>query len=382
MKLKIRLPFRSRKSSAASQGEGARIVQTFGLAGALFLLPLTISAYNYVQSARKDIAFADAERVGMDYLRPAQEMLGLLQRHAALSRAALAGETQSAARLAETATAIRVAMDGVERADEKHQGSLGVMMPWKNIKKDWSQIATRGQTMTEADNAAAHDRLTQDVTSFIQDVGDRSNLILDPDLDSYYLMDITVLRLPRLSGALGRAVSIGVAGASTKVLNPEQKLGLGVLAQMDDREGIQQSLDRAYKATPALRAKLAAPAGEALKAVEALQASVRKQFLQGEIAMSGAQAWLSLADPLLTAHLPFAAAAETELDNLLIARINALQTSLYINLTIIAVAATLAIGLLAFLARRSAKQVQQVADENQRNQAAVMRFSVGRALKD
>src|ERR1044071_4537638 len=98
MDLKIRLPFFSRKFSRAAadkpkQGQGARIVQTFTLAGALFLIPLAISAYNYVNTALKDIAFADAERVGMDYLRPAQEVLGLVQRHAALSRAALAGET-------------------------------------------------------------------------------------------------------------------------------------------------------------------------------------------------------------------------------------------------------------------------------------------------
>jgi methyl-accepting chemotaxis protein len=379
MELKIRLPFVPRAKTSASanarkQGEGARIVQTFALAGTLFLIPLGISAYNYVETALKDIAFADAERVGMDYLRPAQEVLGLMQRHAALSRAALAGETQSAARLAETASAIRVAMEGVERADQSHQGSLGVMDAWKKIKKDWGQLASRGQTMTEADNVAAHEKLAQDVTSFIQDVGDKSNLILDPDLDTYYLMDITVLRLPHLSDAMGRAVSIGVAGAATKSLTPEQKLGLGVFAQLEDREGIQQSLDRAFKATPALREKLETPAAEALKAVEALQNSVRKLFLQGEVAVTGAQGWLQLADPLLGAHLPFAAAAETELDNLLLARINKLQRSLYINLSIIAVAATLAIALLVVLARRSAKQVQQVADENERNQAAVMRF--------
>src|SRR5436190_3626270 len=130
MEMRIRLPFASRAAGSSSgaaakkRGQGARIAQTFALAGALFLIPLGLSAYNYVQTALKDIAFADNERVGMDYLRPAQEALGLLQRHAALSRAALAGETQSAARLADTASAIRVAMDSVERADTAHQGKL------------------------------------------------------------------------------------------------------------------------------------------------------------------------------------------------------------------------------------------------------------------
>ena len=84
MEMRIRLPFSSRtagssaRAAAKKQGQGARIAQTFALAGALFLIPLGLSAFNYVQTALKDIAFADNERVGMDYLRPAQEALGLL----------------------------------------------------------------------------------------------------------------------------------------------------------------------------------------------------------------------------------------------------------------------------------------------------------------
>jgi len=247
MEMRIRLPFSSRtagssaRAAAKKQGQGARIAQTFALAGALFLIPLGLSAFNYVQTALKDIAFADNERVGIDYLRPAQEALGLLQRHAALSRAALAGETQSAARLAETVAAIRVAMESVEQADTAHQGKLGVIDTWKKIRKDWGVLSARGQTMSDADNSTAHDKLSQAITSFIQDVGDKSQLILDPDLDSYYLMDITVLRLPHLSDAMGKAVSVGVAGATAKMLNAEQRLALGVFAQMEDREGIQQA---------------------------------------------------------------------------------------------------------------------------------------------
>lgn len=44
--------------------------------------------------------------------------------------------------------------------------------------------------------------------------GDQSNLILDPDLDSYYLMELVVNRLPLLTEQIGqaRAFSSGLAG--------------------------------------------------------------------------------------------------------------------------------------------------------------------------
>ncbi|MCG9894139.1 MAG: hypothetical protein MH204_01525, partial [Fimbriimonadaceae bacterium] len=41
--------------------------------------------------------------------------------------------------------------------------------------------------------------------AYIRAVGDASNLILDPDLDSYYAMDLTTVTLPRLRGNLHQA---------------------------------------------------------------------------------------------------------------------------------------------------------------------------------
>ena len=381
MELRGRLPLISSRAgaakaaaAAAQKGEGSRIVQTFALAGALFLIPLGISAYNYVKTAFKEIAFAEAERVGVDYLRPAQEVLGLVQKHAALSRAGLEGRADVSARLADTAGQIRVAMGNVERADTQHEGALGVSKTWGKIKADWNQLAQGGQKLSEAENAAAHEDLTQNLVSYIQDVGDRSNLILDPDLDSYYLMDITVLRLPQLSGGIGKAVSTGVYGAAGQPLTFEQRLGLAVFAQPDARDGIVQSLQRAYKANPALLGALDETATDSLEALAGLQQTVRGKYLQADMVSIDLDAWLQLAEPAMLAHLPLAAAAQEELDKLLAARIARFERSLYINLAIIGVALTLAMALLVLLARRSAAQVQQVADENERNQAAVMRF--------
>lgn len=44
--------------------------------------------------------------------------------------------------------------------------------------------------------------VTSKVRSLLAQVGDASNLILDPDLDSYYLMDMLVIRLPEVSAVL------------------------------------------------------------------------------------------------------------------------------------------------------------------------------------
>ena len=43
-----------------------------------------------------------------------------------------------------------------------------------------------------------HNKVMENLILFIRQIADQSNLILDPSLDSYYLMDLTVNRFPAL----------------------------------------------------------------------------------------------------------------------------------------------------------------------------------------
>ncbi len=74
----------------------------------------------------------------------------------------------------------------------------------------------------------------------IRHVGDTSNLILDPELDTYYLMDLTVICIPR---AVAYLLDTGVLGDYT--MRPNWSKGLGLLALLQ------------YEVIPALQTKTA-----------------------------------------------------------------------------------------------------------------------------
>src|SRR4029079_18204718 len=65
-------------------------------------------------------------------------------------------------------------------------------------KTSWSKVkSTSSASLADVD--AAHSELTALVVDLIlNDAGNSSNLILDPDLDSYWLMDIYVIKMPLL----------------------------------------------------------------------------------------------------------------------------------------------------------------------------------------
>ncbi|MBS0205154.1 MAG: HAMP domain-containing protein [Planctomycetes bacterium] len=64
----------------------------------------------------------------------------------------------------------------------------------------------------------------------ISHAGDTSNLILDPDLDSYYLMDLTLLALPQTQDRLGDVLEEGRLILSRKELTAADQLRVAVWA--------------------------------------------------------------------------------------------------------------------------------------------------------
>ena len=68
----------------------------------------------------------------------------------------------------------------------------------KDIKISWQGLRD-SQEYTEFRN---HDLLIEQIDRFRSYIVDASNLILDPDLDTYYLMDAIALKLPEMQKLL------------------------------------------------------------------------------------------------------------------------------------------------------------------------------------
>ncbi len=89
-------------------------------------------------------------------------------------------------------------------------------------------------------------------------VGDTSNLILDPDLDSYYLMDITLIKIPNLMEVSTQIESLVFSAIQEKNLSEENQIKLfNFYSQLN--AGLDQTLNSfeiAYKYNGILKSNL------------------------------------------------------------------------------------------------------------------------------
>jgi hypothetical protein len=184
---------------------GAQLA-TIGFAASLPLVG--IAFYLIATSINKDIRFGDWERHGNAYLRPLDTLLHALPQHAWASESARAGETGAQEKRTALAAEIGEALTALQAVDALHGTKLqftpeGLSQRKRDdanvtaLQQAWKTLQEKHASLEPAALRDAHVRLIATVRTMITHAGDTSNLILDPDLDSYYLMDITLLALPQ-----------------------------------------------------------------------------------------------------------------------------------------------------------------------------------------
>ncbi|MDQ3583332.1 MAG: methyl-accepting chemotaxis protein [Pseudomonadota bacterium] len=194
------------------------LAQSFWIAGALFVLPIALMVYGVVTDLTAQIEFADKEWLGAEYIAP----LVHFQRAVIDYRTGIASppavDGTSEATEAGLAAAVERAAQEVGVVDQRNGGTLRVADLWEIASRDWTRIASGMQDVTREQRLAATDTLLVRLRKSIQDVADSSNLTLDPEIHTYYLMDTLSQKIPQALQFLGDGRDAGIASGDSAAL--------------------------------------------------------------------------------------------------------------------------------------------------------------------
>lgn len=171
-----------------------------------FSLPIAVLLYFMVAGINDDIGFAERELAGNEYQRPLHDLLRHLARHQVLAGGA---ELEIVSEQGKIDQALQ-RLEGVQRlfgqslqvtdaglAQRQRSGSAP-----SDIAAAWQKLKSEQGTLTIASSEVRHRQLREAIRQLVTHVGDTSNLILDPDLDTYYLMDATLIGIPRIQNRM------------------------------------------------------------------------------------------------------------------------------------------------------------------------------------
>ncbi len=293
-----------------------RHVSTFAAVTVVLLLPMGLVMWGYYDIQRGQVAFSAKEREGVSYLRPVVRLLAetVQARHRAMSSAAPAD------------AALPGLIAAVDAADARHGERLEATSTWTAVK---SALRRGQQADARAQAFAGYTDASTGLLGLIVQVSDNSNLTLDPDLDSYYLMDALVFRLPVLLDLTGQAVDLALTardGSADQAQAARLSLARTAGALSRTQAAVDSGMATAFAKTqqPALRGLQAdlleerRAVGDVLRQVDTAVGTGRLDVVTSAVGDRSSAALIRLVDSI-----------GPQLDDLLVARIHGLQVKAY-----------------------------------------------------
>ncbi|HEY8964551.1 MAG TPA: HAMP domain-containing methyl-accepting chemotaxis protein [Alphaproteobacteria bacterium] len=165
-----------------------------------FAIPTAILTYQLNDEISADLAFAQKEIDGTSYLKPIISLLDEIGDLQVISLMNSRGEPGTAEAIAEAIPTIDGLVAELATLDQKYAEHLALTpegleahkatVTFPDVQKLWNSLK-----VSKTYNQAAFDELLADIASLGSYVYNTSNIILDPELDSYSLGDVAVGRL-------------------------------------------------------------------------------------------------------------------------------------------------------------------------------------------
>jgi signal transduction histidine kinase/CheY-like chemotaxis protein len=238
-------------SPAVSVMNRLKYPRKFALISFFFALPLALVLYFFISEIQNTIKFSQKEIYGTAYLRPVRKLLEHIPQAMILAHDTAHGSVPQRPDLLKKHAEIEADFADMETVEKELGKTLKTSESFRLLKANWQFLNEKTHSLEIADRDTLYTKLIADIRGIISLVGDTSNLILDPDLDTYYTMDALLLKLPNSQDMMSQVTLVGKGIIQRKKLSHEEKAQLTTLTVLmkSDSDNIKRSMAIAFANT-------------------------------------------------------------------------------------------------------------------------------------
>jgi methyl-accepting chemotaxis protein len=319
-----------------------------------FSVPICVLTFMMFRVQTRNITFANSERVGVEYQIPLESLLRSISLHKIVGQRALHGDSASKEKLSSLEAAIDKAFNDLKIVNDKYGNQLEFTVEglksrkregadFETLSAKWSKLKSENLAMSAADSNGAHTQLISGLRTMITHLGDTSNLILDPDLDSYYMGDMVIGGLPQTQDRIQDIITQVEPMLRRKSISAVERVQVAVYASMlkeadegrisSDTQSALNEDANFYGVSPSLQKNIPGIVQTYSKSAESFQSILDKIANSNELNVN-------VEDFLLAAHTNLEASYQLwdvgakELDGLLEKRVSSLSGERTANLVI------------------------------------------------
>ncbi|MEI8031708.1 MAG: nitrate- and nitrite sensing domain-containing protein, partial [Comamonadaceae bacterium] len=241
----------------------------FGLLGIAVALPPTVM---YLLTSNAGIRAAQTESAGIEPSRALLRVIQYTQQHRGMSAGFLGGNASMAGQREQTQVQVDklIGEAGTILGHDIKQAKI--VANWTKATQNWKSLAqdVAQKSITGAQSFARHTALVAEYLVVVDQTADEFGLSLDPDADSYFLINAVLVHLPNLTESLGQARARGARFLAQKEITQEDRADLSSLIRLTKfhAQNMKVVLGKVVELNPAIKAALAEPMKHSEAAVE------------------------------------------------------------------------------------------------------------------
>ncbi len=299
-----------------------RLAHKFLLILGIFMVPLAWLVVDDVAEHLDRIQKAEGELQGVVYIETLRPLYENMAQVRGMTNAWHHGAKDFRATIEARRQALQGHLERLEQVAARFDGPPGLYVQAQAIVADWQALQARAFSAPAAEVFAAHTAVIEQVLALMQGVVEHSGLLIDPELDSHFLMEVVSLRLPRLAESLGKARGLGAGMAARGEHTLEASLRLGGFLQTigNERDAVAHAFDVLAEVAPRRYAELETARAGALDAVDGFLTLSRERLLGTGPATVSADDYFAAGTNAISASLALSDASQQALREILAGR--------------------------------------------------------------
>lgn len=234
------------------------------LGGVLVSVPFAL----YLIESNKIVDAAERELRGLPPIRTLTQAIEHVQLHRDLSTMVLGGIEGSSEAMAIKMAEVNKSLAEIDKVFLTEIANKAAISAWAQVKTRWTALSERvsKRLISGKESFADHSALVAELLVVQQLLVGHYGLSLDPDPDSYYLIDAALVQMPalieELAGVRGKGTGLLAAGVASQ---RDRTALMAMIDKTNDRFAtLITTLKRAIGANPALAGVLDEPTKAAL----------------------------------------------------------------------------------------------------------------------
>ncbi len=358
--------------------------QKFVLVGFGLCLPIAILTFLLISEKNKAINFAEKELLGSELLVSVGDLLVDMGQHRGLTNMYLNGNTAVRPKILSKQKQIANDMQVLAANNQQVAEILDTSTRWQEIEQSWDVLKEAVRDSSASDSFSQHTELIATILAFVNHIGDTSNLILDPDIDSYYMMSTVVLRVPELIEKVGvfRGRMAGLMAKGTLSQTEKTKLGFELGVVRNKLESMIYDTERAFAFNESLKPMLSEEVAATSSSVDKFLDSATSIIMSTQTSNISQISFFEEGTQSIASILNLSNKVVPALTMLLQNRIDGFARSKYIALTATSIMVLLALGAWLLIVRYVLTTVDKITNVFYRLTDGQFRNKIDLHLKD